>query len=277
MKNRNSGLLKILKNNEGLKKQRLYTELLKEYAAETDIRTVYYYQLGYTPEKLTGLIYDVKKHFEITDKDIALYNGEDDEEEKQQSINDDTPPNPPADTNPPVDPNAEILSKLNLQAVPDVMDGMKFRDEYPFLDIETTPMEIKALVTDKISAYKSYAAAHAEILTAADNGEAEDRLFELGKEALAKWTLNQEIKDELDYYRDSGKILGKHASLSDLKMKQDVGEMSEAELFKSRSNAQKSISRYKGQGNTELTDVWQRRLTAIEKRLTEDFKNELKK
>lgn len=217
----------------------------------------------------------MKKHFEITDKDIALYNGEDDEEDKQQI--DDTPPNPPADDIPPVDPNAEILNKLNLQAVPDVMDGMKFREEYPFLEVETTPMEIKALVTDKISAYKSYAAAHAEILTAADNGEAEDRLYELGKTALDKWTLNQEIKDELDFYRDAGKILGKHPSLADLKMKQDVGEMSEAELFKARSNAQKSVSRYNNQGKTELSETWQRRLAAVEKRLIEDFKHELKK
>ncbi|WP_407402209.1 hypothetical protein [Chryseobacterium sp.] len=273
MKNRN--VLKILKNNEGLKNQRLYTELLKEYAAETNIRTVYYYQLGYTPEKLTGLIYDVKKHFEITDKDIALYNGDDEEEEKHQK--DDTPPNPPVDDIPPVDPNAEILKKLNLQSVPDVMDGMKLRDEYPFLDLENTPLEIKALVTDKITAYKKYAATHAEILTAANNGEAEERLFELGKNALEQWNLNQEIKDELDFYRDAGKILGKHASLADLKMKQDVGEMSEAELFKGKSNAQKSISRYNGQGKSELVETWQKRLTAIEKRLIEDFKHVLKK
>lgn len=275
MKNRN--VLKILKNNEGLKNQKLYTQLLKEYAAETSVRTVYYYQLGYTPEKLTGLIYDMKKHFEISDKDIALYNAADDEEEKQQSVNDDTPPNPPVDDLPPHDPNADILSKLNLQAVPDVMDGMKFREEYPFLDVETTPMEIKALVTDKISAYKNYAAMHAEILTAANNGEAEARLYDLGKAALEKWNLNQEIKDELDFYRDSGKILGKHPSLADLKMKQDVGEMSEAELFKARSNAQKSVSRYNNLNKTELADTWQRRLTAIEKRLVDDFKHELKK
>lgn len=275
MKNRN--VLKILKNNEGLKNQRLYTELLKHYASETSIRTVYYYQLGYTPEKLTGLIYDVKKHFGITDKDIALYNSSDDNDDEEKLQKDETPPNPIGDDIPPVDPNAEILKQLNLQAVPDVMDGMKIREEYQFLDIATTPLEIKALVTDKITAYKKYAATHAEILTAANNGEAEERLFELGKNALEQWNLNQEIKDELDFYRDAGKILGKHASLADLKMKQDVGEMSEAELFKGRSNAQKSISRYNGQGKSELVDTWQKRLTAIEKRLIEDFKHELKK
>ncbi|WP_050381245.1 hypothetical protein [Chryseobacterium sp. Hurlbut01] len=273
MKNKN--VLKILKNKDALKNQRLYTELLKEYAAETTVRTVYYYQLGYTPEKLTGLIYDVKKHFGITDKDIALYNGEEEEEEIQIQSFIDTSTNTLISL---VNPNAEVLKILNLESVPDVMDGMKFRDEYPFLNDENTPNEFKILATDKITAYKQYALKHAEILKASDEGEAEEKLFEIGKEALNKWNLNQEIKEELDFYRDSnGKILGKHPLLADLKMKQDVAEMSEADLVKSRTNAQKSVSKYKNEGKADLEEKHQKKLDAIEERLVKVFNYELKK
>lgn len=266
----------LLKNAESSKQKKLYTDLVKAFAQETDARTVYYYQLGYTPEKLTGIIYDVKKHFKISDKEVALYNGdgnEDDEEvEKAEEIK---APEVPII---PINPNDEILKSLNLDENPEVKDAITLRDQYPFLSEENCPDIFKILVADKITAYKKYAAAHAEILEAENEADAEEKLYEIGKTALANWSLNQEIKEELDFYRDTnGKILGNHPLLADMKMKQDVGEMSEADLVKARTNAQKSVSRYeKDETKKELSEKWQKKLSEIERRLTQDFKHTLK-
>ncbi len=263
-------LLKLLKNADEIQDKKRYTELLKLFAEETNARTVYYYQLGYTPDKFTGLVYDIKQHFEISDKEIALYNPEEEEEDVQNN-------DPDVPVIPVANPNEEILKALNLEAVPNVVDGIGIRDEYPFLNDENCPDVFKILVADKISAYKSYAAIHAEILGVETSEDAEERLYEVGKKALEKWQLNKDIKDELDFYRDSnGKILGKHPLLADLKMKQDVGEMSEADLVKARTNALKSVSKYEGQGKKDLVDFHRNKLKEVERRLKDDFKHNLK-
>jgi hypothetical protein len=265
-------VLKLLKNADEFKDKKRYTELLKLFAEHTNARTVYYYQLGYTPEKFTGLVYDVKQHFAISDKEIALFNPDEIEEEEDLSSIGITDPAAVV-----ANPNEEILKSLNLEAVPEVVDGIGIREEYPFLNDENCPDVFKILVSDKISAYKSYAAAHAEILGVETSEDAEERLYEIGKTALEKWQLNKEIKAELDFYRDSnGKILGKHPLLADLKMKQDVGEMSEADLVKARMNAQKSVSKYEGQGKKDLVEIHRNKLKEVERRLKEDFKNNLK-
>lgn len=274
MRNR---ILKLLKNADSKKNTQLYTDLVKLYAEIANVRAVYHYQLGYTPNKLEGLKYDIKQHFGITDKEVALYNPEEDEEEDDVDMQNIAPVTPPAPVVPVANPNEEILKALNLDSVPDVVDGIGIRDEYPFLNDENCPDVFAVLVQKKITAYKNYAAAHAEILKAENEADAEDKLYEIGKTVLEKWQLNKEIKEELDFYRDSnGKILGKHPLLADLKMKQDVGEMSEADLVKARNNALKSVSKYEGQGKKDLVKTWSAKLKEIERRLKEDFKHNLK-
>ena len=267
-------ILKLLKNADEIPDRKRYAELLKLFAEQTNARTVYHYQLGYTPDKFIGLVYDIQQHFSISDKEIALYNLEEEEENMEE---DPLYTAPVVPLDPVTDPNEEVLKALNLEAVPNVVDGIGIRDEYPFLNDENCPDVFKILVADKISAYKSYAAAHAEILGVDTSEDAEERLYEVGKKALEKWRLNKDIKDELDFYRDSnGKILGKHPLLADLKMKQDVGEMSEADLVKARINAQKSVSKYEGQGKKDLVEIHRNKLKEVERRLKEDFKHNLK-
>lgn len=277
MKNK---FIKILANADQKKDKKLYNELLNAYAEIATVRQVYHYQLGYTPSKLENLTYEIKKTQEITDKEIALYDpANDDEEEIKEEINT-ALQEAELEKQEQAKKEADDLAAKNnnpilLEMPEPVLEGLKFRDEYPFLNDENTPDAIKALVTDKFTAYRNYATKHAEALDAADQTEAEDKLFELAYDAVKNYQLNIDIKDELDHYRDTnGKVLGKHPKLKDLKIEQEIDEMSEADLVKHRGNALKSIGKYKPESKTanpEKLAEWTLRLSLVEKNLREKF------
>lgn len=275
--------LKILANEANLKAKKLYNQLLEEYSKVATVRQVYHYQLGYSPTKLENLKYEIKKVYQISDKEIALYVPG--EEEDQQKTDDTSKGGKDLGT---LEPTAEDIAKqlaeqnpvlADLMNNPDAQEGLKLRDEYPFLNDPKVPNEFKVLVADKITAYKNYAAKHAETLEAADAGEAEDKLYELAKETLGNYEMNQEAKAELDFFRDTnGKILGKHPLLADLKLNQDVNEMTEAELVKARQNGLKSVSKYKDDAEKQrLYDFHSQKLDLVTARLQKDFKMEFDK
>ena len=275
--------LKILANEANLKAKKLYNQLLEEYSKVATVRQVYHYQLGYSPTKLENLKYEIKKVFLISDKEIALYVPG--EEEDQQKTDDTSKGGKDLGT---PEPTAEDIAKqlaeqnpvlADLMNNPDAQEGLKLRDEYPFLNDPKVPNEFKVLVADKITAYKNYAAKHAETLEAADAGEAEDKLYELAKETLGNYEMNQEAKEELDFFRDTnGKILGKHPLLADLKLNQDVNEMTEADLVKARNNGLKSVNKYKdAEGKEHLYELHSKKLDLVTGRLQKDFKMEFDK
>ena len=182
MKNK---FIKILANPDKKKDSKVYNELWVEYSPIAGARKVYHYQLGYTPTKLVNLKYEIQKEFGITDKDIALYNPANDVEDVK--IQDLAAEEMEAAKKAHQTEAAERLKAQNVSnPILDNIDepaqqGLKIRDQYPFLNDENTPDEFKILVSDKISAYKKYAAKHAEALGAADQGEAEDKLYEHSK------------------------------------------------------------------------------------------------
>lgn len=279
-----NNFLKILANLDGKKDKFVYEDLLEAYTPLAGLRQVYHYQLGYTPNKLVNLKYEIQKNQGITDKQIALYTPE---EETEEDLNDDvgnalTPEQIEAAK---IAHDAEVAARTKVEVNPiiaemdePVYQGLKLRDEYPFLNEENCPDVFKVLVSDKITAYKNYAAKHAEALEAADQGEAEDKLYTLAKEAIANFQNNIDIKDELDFYRESnGKVLGKHPKLKDLKITQEINEMSEAELVKHRNNALKSVSKYAKAGNKDKEVEWSLRLNFAERNLIDKYNHKLEK
>lgn len=281
MKNK---FIKILANTDQKKDKKLYNELLNAYAEIATVRQVYHYQLGYTPSKLENLTYEIKKSQGITDKEIALYVPGEEEEEVLQNEN--LTPAPTAEEIAAAEQakkEADDLAAKNnnpilLEMPEPAFQGLKLRDEYPFLNDENCPDVFKVLVSDKISAYKKYAALHAEALEAADEKDAEDKLYELASEAVKAYQLNIDIKDELDYYRDTeGKVLGKHPKLKNMRIEQEIDEMSEADLIKHRSNAMKSLPKYKDGQNPDKFEEWTLRLELTEKNLAEKYNRTFEK
>lgn len=272
-----SKFIKVLANKESLKDKKLYNRLLELYAQVAGVKQVYHYQLGYTPQKLENLKYEVKKSQGISDKEIALYVPGEDEEDNLDTSNLDSSANLDTtnlDTSTPVETvNVEHPVLIGLKTETSAQEGLKIRDEYPFLNDATTPDAFKILVSDKITAYKDYAAKHAQALEAADAGEAEEKLYELASGAIKDYQLNQDIKAELDFYRDSpGRVLGKHPALADLKLQQEVNEMTEGDLVSQRSNAQKAVNKYKAdKAKAHLHEYHSKKFELITERLQKDF------
>ena len=57
--------------------------------------------------------------------------------------------------------------------------------------------------------------------------------------------MNADIKKELDFYKEKGKVLGIVPQLKFLKIDQELDEMSEADLVKHRLDAQKNKNKVK--------------------------------
>lgn len=274
-----SKFIKVLANKDSLKDKKLYNRLLELYAQVAGVKQVYHYQLGYTPQKLENLKYEVKKHQGITDKEIALYvPGEEDEDEVKATA----PTLTPEQIQKAAEAQAAEVAARTKQENPiitelltnaDAQEGLKIRDEYPFLNDPNCPDVFKVLVSDKITAYKEYAKKHAEALEAADQGEAEEKLYELASAAVKDYQMNQDIKKELDHYRDTnGKVLGKHPALADLKLQQEVNEMTEGDLVSQRSNAQKAVNKYKAdKAKAHLHEYHSKKFELITERLQKDF------
>ena len=207
------------------------------------------FNLGYSDARMDVLVAEVKKAYEIKDLDLYKFNAEDYEkqlQEKEQEV----PENTGTETN--KEPETELSEQEAkfleaLKGNEDATAGLKLRDEYPFLREESTPQELKALVTDKITAWYDFAEKHAELakLAVIEDPKMINTVTELGKKAIEKFQLNADIKKELDFYNEKGKVLGIVPQTRFLKIDQELDEMSEADLVKHRLDAQKNKNKVK--------------------------------
>jgi sarcosine oxidase delta subunit len=118
-------------------------------------------------------------------------------------------------------------------ASPDADERKKLRDEFPFLDETNCPIELRALMTDKITAYRSYCTNHNKLM-AHQNGSAvisdPKELEAVTKSAVEDFDANRAIYDELNYYKSKGKVLGIHPIFKSLTLQREVNSMNKEEL-----------------------------------------------
>ena len=235
-----------------------YNKLVDFLAQKKNALQLRMFNLGYSDARMEVLVAETKKAYEIKDLDLHKFNAEDYEkqlQEKEQEVPENT------ETENSKEPETQLSEQETkffeaLKANEDATAGLKLRDEYPFLREESTPQELKALVTDKITAWYDFAEKHEKLAkmvensgnTISENGEP-DPLAVLCKEAIDKFQLNADIKKELDFYKSQGKILGKVPQLRFLKIDQELDEMSEAELVEHRMAAQKNKNKVKNPKN----------------------------
>ena len=231
-----------------------YNKLVDFLAQKKNFLQLRMFNQGYSDARMDVLISEVKKAYEIKDLDLYKFNVEDYEkqlQEKEQEVAENTG----TETN--KEPETELSEQETkfleaLKQNEDATAGLKLREEYPFLREESTPQELKALVTGKITAWYDFAEKHEELAimvensgnTISENGEP-DPLAVLCKEAIDKFKLNASIKKELDFYKVKGKVLGIVPQTKFLKIDQELDEMSEADLVKHRLDAQKNKNKVK--------------------------------
>lgn len=179
--------------------------------------------LGYTERNLDTLLYDLQKGFGI--KDVEL-------------LCDKTPVQSQEDLQ-------KDLSKLQ--------ERTKISDDFPFLRNKDCPDGLKILVNDKITAWKEFCKSHKELvekyfkgeITPETNLEESLELTKLIKETVENFELNRDIYEELEYYKENHKILGKHPVLKEALLEQEIKELSAVDLVKRKDRNIHKIARAK--------------------------------
>ena len=232
-----------------------YNQLVDFLAEKKNFLQLRMFNQGYSDARMDVLVSEVKKAYEIKDLDLHKFNVEDYEkqlQEKEQEV----PENSGTENS--KEPETELSEQETkfleaLKQNEDATAGLKLREEYPFLREESTPQELKALVTDKINAWYDFADVHKDLVELAYNREDNHPFFEiiteLAKQAIDKFQLNADIKKELDFYKEKGKVLGIVPQTKFLKIDQELDEMSEAELVEHRIAAQKNKNKVKNPKN----------------------------
>ena len=276
MKNKIIALLK----DETLQKIEVYNQLLGYLSTKRGLFAIRNFQNGYSDFKYDSIIHEIKKDYEITDLEIFEFSGE--TEATDEVIDDSTLLSDEENSE---EEKEELSPELQafyqeLEVSEDAKTGLKLHEEYPFLDDENTPDAMKALVTDKFAAYRNFAKNHAALVVGLEENEANEKIYELAKAAVENFSLEADIKKELDFYKVQGKVLGKHPKLNTLRIEQEINELSEAELVEMKIKAQKNASKARGeiekQGTSDnlekrLSD-WTIREDLVTKRLEKEFK-----
>jgi len=101
----------------------------------------------------------------------------------------------------------ELMIQAQVKTIPTAYLGaVKLRQEFPFLKETDCPNELKILVADKMTAFENYKKAHEDLFSA----ESEEEFAKASGDTVENFINNREIFDELNYYKENGKILGKH-------------------------------------------------------------------
>lgn len=284
MKNKIIGILV----SKDLSPEQKYNELSAIIATKINLMQARHFQLGYSDAKMEKLEYEIKKHFEISDTEIFDYQPE---EIISESLGDIIPKIPANEgTTQDANPNPSDASQISeqqkavfaeLEANQSAKEGLKIRDQYPFLNDPNCPDEYKILISDKITAWKEFAKNHSALIEGIDEDESEGKLYELAKSAVAEFQLNDDIRKELDFYKENGKVLGEHPKLENLKIKQEIYELSEAGLVEMKNKANKNASKAKmeiqNKGTNEAREKRFADWTLREKISIERLENEFKK
>lgn len=110
----------------------------------------------------------------------------------------------------------------------------KFRDEYPFLRSQTCPAELKILAADKLTAWENYTAAHTALFDCVTS----DECYMTARKVLDNYLENRLIFEELDFYRQNGRPLGKHRIFERLRKIRAFKKLTIPELFRTQKRLQ---------------------------------------
>lgn len=135
------------------------------------------------------------------------------------------------------------LTKALTDAPNEVKEGLKLRDEFPFLDETDCPDEFKILVADKRTAYKNWKEGRDECKALLAAGVSNEELYEVASQTVKDFKLNLDIYDELNYYQEHKQILGKHPIFANKMLVEKVEAMSTIDLGKRQKNLRTYVSR----------------------------------
>ncbi len=138
------------------------------------------------------------------------------------------PANP--DTTPPVTEPTEAGKKKSIP--PGIRKGIRLREEFPFLSSPDCPHELKILVSDMLTAFENYKAAHDGLFLA----ESPEQFSALSKTEVEQFLENRAIWDELNHFKVNAAILGKHPVFHERIAFEALRKLNSADLSRERTN-----------------------------------------
>lgn len=117
----------------------------------------------------------------------------------------------------------------------------KLRDEFPFLSDKNCPDAFKILVADMLTAHENYVKSHDKLYNVKDEKEA----FDVADKLVDNYLENQAIWEELNHYKATGKILGKHPYFEEQNRRKELTAMSVPDLIKLKQNFEMNLWRNK--------------------------------
>lgn len=222
---------------EGLTPQEEYNQGLTLLMSNPSNRNLIrsYNNRGFTKAGLESLKYDLKKSFGIKDQDIREF---------KKVI---TPVIEERTLDGFLEENKDKVSALFSEIPEDAQKGMKLYGKYTFLRSPECRNEFKILVGDAITAFENYKAGHKELFdkvaVLADPELDEAEIFEIANQVLTDFELNREIHAELQYFADTGEILGQHEIFADYNLEREVSKLTAAELSSKSNNLKSYISK----------------------------------
>ena len=153
-----------------------------------------------------------------------------------------------------MDENADRVEELEeeleeaekrYKAAPETVTKMiRFREKFTFLNSPDCPDILKILVSDMFTAYGKYKEAFARLEVTPDDVSSLSTAQE-AQAVVENFIANREMWDELEYYRENGKILGKCEKVKSLSVRKGVENLSDIDIQKALNNARANLSKNK--------------------------------
>lgn len=208
---------------------------------ESGVKLFMKYSRNMAYTKMFNLRGESKKNIEILHYQLWKLTGEPESEMiklMQQPVKLRVPYVKPLET-----PDVEIPTPIHESIIPSPTDIVKkkLRDEFPFLADKNCPDAFKILVADMLTAYDNYVKSHDELYNVKDEKEA----FDVSDKLVDNYLENQAIWEELNHYKATGKILGKHPYFEEQNRRKELAALSSNELHKLKENFEMNLWRNK--------------------------------
>ena len=115
----------------------------------------------------------------------------------------------------------------------------KLRKEFPFLSSPDCPLELKALVTDRISSYHRYQDAYPQLFVAGTPEEC----GEVAGRIVSAYIENRRTWEELSYYQEHHRVLGHHPIFRQFAKLRSLRAMSLRDLLRREKQVRNNIWR----------------------------------
>ena len=155
----------------------------------------------------------------------------------------------------------KLCALAGVEPLPDLaLPRRRLRDDVPFLREPDCPAELKVLVADKITVYERYVQAH-ECLYDCTTLE---KRYLTAREAIVNFQENRAIFAELDHYRETHTLLGRHRIFDQMREQRRLRSLNIVELIAQQRRLKSAIWRIddeirKGTKPHLLTEREQRR------------------